>query len=172
MTSQPDLTVIDPLEDWCRAHPCNNLTFRRAGPADVDAIHGLIRSAYSHYVPMLGYEPAPMRRDYTLQLTLNPVWLAEEDGVLAGLLELIMEPDAVMVEDVAVSPRFQGRKLGRWFMDFAEEVARVNGYRTMRLYTNQKMERNQAVYAHLGYAETHRAVTEGIPRVYMEKHLA
>ncbi len=56
-------------------------------------------------------------------------------------------------------------------MAFAEDVARANGRNLIRLYTNQKMHDNIAIYTHLGYRETHRAVTEGIPRVYMEKRL-
>ncbi len=163
--------LYDPLTAFAGQRPLPGIGFRRAALGDADSIHALIRRAYSHYIPLLGYPPGPMRRDYNIQLFQNPVWLAHTEGSPAALLELIIEPDAVMVEDLAVDPEFQGRKLGSWFMAFAEEVARANGRRLMRLYTNQKMERNIALYRHLGYTETHRAVTEGIPRVFFEKPL-
>jgi hypothetical protein len=56
-------------------------------------------------------------------------------------------------------------------MSFAEEFARANGIGIMRTYTNQLMDRNVAIYLHLGYRETHRATTEDIPRVFLEKIL-
>ena len=90
---------------------------------------------------------------------------------MVGLLELIIGADHVVVENLAIDPVFQGRKLGRWFMDFAENVARLNDLSVIRTYTNQLMERNVAIYLRLGYRETHRATTEGIPRVFLEKHL-
>lgn len=42
----------------------------------------------------------------------------------------------------------------------------------MRLYTNEAMIENLALYAHLGFAETRRLVEDGYRRVYMEKHLS
>lgn len=164
-------TLIDPLPQRAEAHRLPDIEFRRAVLADVPEIHDLIGRAYAHYVPLLGYPPGPMRRDYNAQLLANPVWLALSGQRLAALLELIIEPDGVIVEDLAVDPEFQGRHLGSWFMTFAEELALANGRHVMRTYTNQKMERNIAIYLHLGYRETHRATTEGIPRVFLEKEL-
>jgi len=164
-------TLIDPLPLHAKAHKLPDIEFRRAVSADVHEIHALIGRAYAHYVPLLGYPPGPMRRDYNKQLLANPVWLALSGQRLAALLELIIEPDCVVVEDLAVAPEFQGRRLGSWFMTFAEKVARANGRRLMRTYTNQKMDRNIAIYLHFGYRETHRATTEGIPRVFLEKEL-
>jgi ribosomal protein S18 acetylase RimI-like enzyme len=162
--------IKDPLAQEPSA-PGPGIYIRRANSADVADIHELIRRAYSHYVSILGYEPGPMRRNYNVQLMRNPVWLAEAEGNLAGLLELIIEPDHVVVEDLAIDPIHQNRKLGRWFMDFAEKVARLNGLGVMRTYTNQHMQQNIAIYLHLGYHETHRGTTEGIPRVFLEKRL-
>ena len=84
---------------------------RTAANADVDAMHELVRAAYSPYIPTLGYAPPPMRKNYTELLGKNPVWVAvDADGVLIGLLELIVEVDHVIVENLAVAPIYHGRR--------------------------------------------------------------
>jgi hypothetical protein len=54
---------------------------------------------------------------------------------------------------------------------FAEAEARRMGARALRLYTNEAMTENLALYGRLGFVETHRAVEEGLRRVYMTKVL-
>ncbi|TIR56680.1 MAG: GNAT family N-acetyltransferase, partial [Mesorhizobium sp.] len=56
----------------------------------------------------------------------------------------------------AVSPAFQGRKLGIRLLDFADEQARSWSVPEVRLYTNSRMERNIALYSAYGYRETGR----------------
>ena len=64
----------------------------------------------------------------------------------------------LLVDNVAVRPDLQGRGLGRALLDFAEETARGRGYRELRLYTNERMTENRALYAHLGWTELARVV--------------
>ena len=42
----------------------------------------------------------------------------------------------------------------------------------MRLYTQEIMTENIALYTRVGYRETHRAVEQGLPRVFMRKDLS
>ena len=88
-----------------------------------------------------------------------------------GLLVLIPEADAMLLDNVAVHPSAQGRGLGRQMMMFAEQAARDAGYKAIRLYTNAMMTENIALYARVGYVETHRGVEKGLHRVYMTKKL-
>ena len=74
-------------------------------------------------------------------------------------------------ENVAVSPEAQGAGLGRRLMEFAEQQARARGISRMTLYTHEVMTENLAIYAHLGYRETSRAVQGAYRRVFMEKLL-
>ena len=84
------------------------------------------------------------------------MWLLESGVELAGLIVLEKHPDHAMIFSVAVSPAFQGKKLGIALLDFAEEQARSWGLPEVRLYTNSRMERNIALYAAYGYRETGR----------------
>ena len=56
-------------------------------------------------------------------------------------------------------------------MTFAEGQAVVYGLPEVRLYTNEKMHENLAVYARLGFEETGRGLDGGYRRVFMRKRL-
>jgi ribosomal protein S18 acetylase RimI-like enzyme len=79
--------------------------------------------------------------------------------------------EALLIENVAVDPEAQGTGLGRQLMDFAEDEARRRGLGRLRLYTNEVMTENLAIYEHLGYHEVDRRSQDGYRRVFMEKLL-
>ena len=57
-------------------------------------------------------------------------------------------------------------------MDFAEEEGRRQGFRELRLYTNEKFVENIALYERLGYAETERQPYKESAVVFMRKAIA
>jgi ribosomal protein S18 acetylase RimI-like enzyme len=77
------------------------------------------------------------------------------------------EGDAYFIENIGVDPQFQGHGLGRRLIDHAVVKARHHGLSALSLYTNEAMIENLAMYAHFGFAETHRVNEEGFRRVYM-----
>ena len=78
----------------------------------------------------------------------------------------------MLLDNVAVAPAAQGLGLGRTMLEFAERSAIDRGYRRIRLFTNEAMVENIALYSRNGYVETHRAEEKGVRRVYMAKLLA
>jgi ribosomal protein S18 acetylase RimI-like enzyme len=56
-------------------------------------------------------------------------------------------------------------------IDFAEQQALRRGYGELRLFTNERMDRNIALYERLGFVETHRDTVAGHRRVFMTKTL-
>lgn len=90
---------------------------------------------------------------------------------LTGILVLIPETDALLLDNIAVAPGAQGTGVGKRLMTFAEDQARAAGYGRIRLYTHERMAENVAIYLRIGYRETHRATQNGFPRVFMEKRL-
>ncbi len=145
---------------------------RPARPAEAQALCALVRAAYAHYLPRLGSEPGPMRDDYGARIAAGQAWLLEQEGALLGAVVLEAAADALWLDNVAVAPAARGRGLGRRLIVFAEEQARARGFARLRLYTHEKMTENLALYARLGFRETHRGVQSGFPRVFMEKPLA
>lgn len=144
---------------------------RPARPADAPAVTALVRAAYARWVPRLGREPAPMTEDDAALIAAGAVTLLEDAGALLGVLVLIPEPDALLIENVAIAPDAQGRGLGGLLLAEAERVGREIGRCRVRLYTNAAMTENIGFYARRGFVETRRATEHGLHRVYMEKPL-
>jgi len=144
---------------------------RRAVAADAGAVRALTRHAYAKWVPVIGREPKPMGADYDLAVQAHRIDLAYCKGELAGLIEMIPEPDHLLVENVAVAPAFQKRGVGRYLMAHAEEVARQLDYAELRLYTNKLFDVNVALYSRLGYRIDREELTERGVAVHMSKSL-
>ena len=144
---------------------------RPAIPADRAAIEALVAAAYGPYVAAFGQRPGPMDDDYARLIADGRAQVVERAGALVGLLVLIPQADAMLLDNIATAPWLHGQGLGRALMARAEAQARAAGFPRIRLYTHQKMVRNQRIYAQAGYHETRRVTERGLPRVYMEKPL-
>ena len=144
---------------------------RLAVAHDLMAVQALVNAAYAPYIPRLGRAPGPMTDDYAASIARGEVYLIETDGMLAGLVVLIAEPDALLLDNIAVAPAAQGQKIGRRLMAFAEQMARQRGLSRLRLYTNELMTENIAWYMRLGFRETHRGTEAGFRRVYLTREL-
>ncbi len=129
---------------------------RLARPEDLAAIVALTTAAYAPYTALFGAPPIPVTEDYAPRIERGEIWLLEDGSELAGLIVLERHADHAMIFSVAVSPAFQGRKLGIALLDFADRQARSWGVPEVRLYTNSLMERNIALYSAYGYRETGR----------------
>jgi GNAT superfamily N-acetyltransferase len=142
---------------------------RLASQADLPAITTVIAAAYARYRDRMDRPPAPVLADYSDAIAAHQVWVTGQP--VAAVLVLVPEHDAMLVENVAVSPAAQGTGLGRRLMEFAEEQAIASGRYRMTLYTNEVMTENLAIYTRFGYRETARHREHGYSRVFMEKDL-
>lgn len=138
---------------------------------DLAAIQEIVRAAYAHYVARIGREPGPMLDDYAALIGDSRVHVVERTSVVQGFLVLIPQDEAMLLDNIAVAPEAQGQGVGRLLMEFAERAAIAAGYSAISLYTNEMMVENIALYARIGYAETHRIEEKGLKRVHMSKSL-
>jgi ribosomal protein S18 acetylase RimI-like enzyme len=149
----------------------SNTVIRPARPEDRAAVEDIVRDAYAKWVALIGVQPKPLRADYRALIDAGRVFVLTSEGSVAGLIVLTAEPDALLVENVAVRPADQGRGLGRRLLAFAEAQARTLGKPAIRLYTHELMTTNLALYEALGYRETGREnVTRG-QTVHLRKDL-
>ncbi|RWX62290.1 N-acetyltransferase [Mesorhizobium sp. M4B.F.Ca.ET.089.01.1.1] len=132
------------------------MTITKALAADLPAVVSLTTAAHAPYTALLGAPPMPVTEDYAPRIERGEVWLLESGAELAGLIVLERHADHVMIFSVAVSPAFQGKKLGIALLDFADEQTQSWGLPEVRLYTNSRMERNIALYTAYGFRETGR----------------
>ena len=141
----------------------------RAGEAAVLA--AIIDAAYRHYIPRIGKPPGPMSDDYAARIAAGQAWVLEDDGQAAGILVLEDQPDALLLDNVAILPDRQGRGLGGLLIRFAQTEARRRGHDLLRLYTHVLMTENIALYKRFGFDENARIAEKGFDRVYMTKFL-
>ena len=139
---------------------------------DVAQIVRLVRAAYAEYLDRMEKPPAPMLADYTELIASGGVYVLTSRAEIAGVLVIEEQNRALLIENIAVDPVYQGHGLGRQLMAFAEECAREHGLRELRLYTNEMMTENLAFYRRLGFSEVERRVDEGYRRVFLRKSLA
>ena len=146
--------------------------WRRAGAGDAAAVRGLVLAAYAKWVPIIGREPQPMLADYDNAVRNHIVDMLFVEGQLTGVLELVIEPDCVFIENVAVRPDAVGKGHGGALMAHAAEFARAAGRDRLRLCTNTLMTENIALYQHLGYAVERTETLDDREIVYMNAVVA
>jgi ribosomal protein S18 acetylase RimI-like enzyme len=100
------------------------------------------------------------------------VWVAVDEGAVAGVLVARPARGALLLESVAVDPHRQRRGIGRALIGHAERIAADAGLGAVELYTNVMMAENLALYPRLGYVETARRSEAGYRRVYFRKTVA
>lgn len=145
---------------------------RLATPADLAAAQAIVQQAYAPYIARIGRKPAPMNDDYARLISEEKLYVADCNGTVKGLLVLVSCDDALLLDNVAVSPTAKGTGIGRAMMVFAERMAVNRAYHSIKLYTNAAMDENISLYTRIGYIEIHRAEEMGLQRVYMRKLLA
>src|SRR5689334_6899964 len=149
--------------------PKNKLSpsIRMAREDDAGGIRRIARLAYAKYIPRIGREPAPMAADYNADVAARRAVVIEADAKLCGYMVAWPESDAYFIENIGIEPQYQGSGLGRLLIEHAVSEARRAGLDALRLYTNEAMTENLAMYAHIGFVETHRLSEHGFRRIYM-----
>lgn len=146
---------------------------RAAEPGDIAAIERIVHDAYSPYIDRNGATPGPMLDDYAARVAQRVVHVLETIDGIEGLVVLIPEPETrcMLLDNIAVLRSAQGRGHGRALLQWAEDAAGQAGFSHIRLYTQEVMVENIAIYTRRGYVETHRATELGLNRVFMKKPL-
>jgi len=146
-------------------------SIRRAVLADAPQVAELVNEAYGPYVARIGRKPGPMTDDYTEIIDSHHVMVAEEDGIIEGLIVLRITDEGFLIDNVAVRPAVRGTGLGRALLELADAEARQAGFDSIYLFTHEKMTENQALYSRIGYVEYDRRSQGGFNLVFMRKPL-
>ena len=151
--------------------PAPSLEIRPAAFEDAARIHELTRAAYAEWVQLIGREPLPMQADYDRAVREHAIDLLTVGDALVGLIESIVQPDHLWIENVAVAPERRGRGYGRLLLAHAEKRAADAGRAEIRLQTNAAFAANLALYARLGYAVDRTEPFRGGTAVYFSKRI-
>ncbi len=148
-----------------------SVEIRAAIETDVIDIQLCAQQAYVKYVQRMDREPAPMRADFANQIATGCVTVATSQSSLVGYVVAYPEGSQFMLESVAVLPDYSGRGIGKLLIEHVETTAKLAGYRTVELYTNEAMTENITMYTKLGYVEVDRKRDSGFNRVFFSKRL-
>lgn len=149
-----------------------SVVVRAAEADDVTDIEDIVGAAYAKYIPRIGSRPAPMTVDYRdIVARTDRTYVLVDDTAVVGVLVIVIRPDHVLIENVAVAPGAQGRGYGRTLLAYAEQRAGELDLQQTRLYTNAAMTENLTFYRSLGYVEVDRRTDEGFARVFFHKNL-
>lgn len=144
---------------------------RVAVEADLPEIRSLVADAYALYMPRIGRVAGPVLSDYAALVQQHAVHVLEDAHKIVGVLVVIEGEHGFLLDNVAVRPDAQGKGFGRRLLEYAETLGQRKGYEVLKLYTNEVMVENLALYGRLGYVETHRIEEDGYRRIYMKKRL-
>ncbi len=144
---------------------------RKATREDCGRIREIAHAAFARYVSRIGREPAPMRADFAAAIAAGHVTAIAVEGAVAGYVVGRPETDAYFIDAIAVHPVWQDKGLGRHLIDHVAAEARRLGLPALRLCTNEAMTENLAIYRHIGFVETHRAVEDGYRRVFLRRDI-
>ena len=151
--------------------PASNIEIRPAVPEDAAEIRSLTRAAYAKWVPLIGREPLPMQADYERAVAEHTIDLLIVDRALAGLVEMILRPDHLWIENLAIAPDQQGRGFGRLLLDHVERRALQSRRTQIRLLTNQAFAANLELYTKRGYCVDRVEPFRGGSTVHMSKRI-
>ena len=153
-------------------HFPNSFHIRRASAADVDLIRAFTRAAYAKWIPLIGREPLPMSADYETAITQHRFDLLYKGEALAALIETIVRPDHLHIQNLCVSPDFQRAGLGSQLLNYAADLAKAKNLPVLRLDTNSFFTGNVDLYLRRGFVVDWEKPSDVGLHVHMVKRLA
>ncbi len=81
------------------------------------------------------------------------IFFALVDENVAGTVALMNEPEGYELSKMAVSPQYQGLKIGQQLMRFCIDFAKEKGWSELLLYSNTKLENAIYIYKKYGFKE-------------------
>jgi ribosomal protein S18 acetylase RimI-like enzyme len=127
---------------------------RRADTFDKEAVQRISADAYiPAYMAVPGTIPKPASEDYGGRIEKGEVWVLEVEGEPTGVAILEEHADHLMIYSIAVKPDAQRKAYGTALLDFADQRAIERGLHQVRLYTNERIERNLTLYCRHGFVE-------------------
>ncbi len=144
------------------------MIIRRAIILDLDQLHVLTKSCAKNMIDngiFQWNEKYPSREVLQKDIELGQIWKFEVKGIIVGIIVLTeIEDDEYLnvkwltenyknlyIHRLAVHPNFQGKGFAQKLMDFAEDYAKENEYKSIRLDTFSQNKKNLIFYKNRNY---------------------
>ncbi|MBT8183788.1 MAG: GNAT family N-acetyltransferase [Eudoraea sp.] len=143
---------------------------RRAKILEIPDIMGIAKACAIHMIKQGIYqwnEDYPRKEVFENDLGRKELFVLETNGEIGGMITATSVMDEeyrpvdwltndglpVYIHRLAVLPAIQGKGYARKLMDYAENLARKQGYTSVRLDTFSQNKRNQKFYEQRGYTK-------------------
>ena len=144
------------------------MVINKASEQDLEQLLSIVKSCGQNLIEQGIFqwnEEYPKKEDLLEDIELQELWKLEHENSIVGLIVLTEIEDAeyqdvkwltkndknLYIHRLAVHPNFQGKGFAQKLMDFAENYALENGYKSIRLDTFSQNRRNQKFYEQRGY---------------------
>ena len=81
------------------------------------------------------------------------IFLAKLNTKIVGVVALINEKECYELSKMAVSPNYQGLKIGQQLMDYCIKFSKKKGWKEIMLYSNRKLQPAISLYKKVGFKE-------------------
>ncbi len=144
------------------------LEFARASLAQREAIHRLMRRAFTPYARKLGREPRAGPYPW-LEAAINrgDVYVALDEGEIVGVIATSRRGDELAIEQLGVDPARQGGGIGGWLLEQIEQTARRDQLKALTLFTAEMMSDVVRLYDRHGFL----VVRKALPAHGRDEHL-
>ena len=144
---------------------------RPASVRDANEVWSVIDAAFAQYAARMEGPPAPLLADYTKLCARGEVRVLRIGRRIVGVLHGDVVGDTLQIETLAIHPDFAGRGFGNVMLEWAIDLALMDGARAVTLYTNVVMHEARQFWAAMGFRETGRRWADGYDRIYFRRSL-
>jgi ribosomal protein S18 acetylase RimI-like enzyme len=123
---------------------------RKAVAEDALALSACITSAYAIYKDRIQDLPE-VADGIASSIDNNSVWVAQMQEQVVGAIVLVVSPDHLLLENIAVHPDSAGNGIGKALIRLAESECLELGLHEVRLSTHRDIIENINLYKHLGW---------------------
>lgn len=141
---------------------------RKATTKDIKSILRITKSCAKHMIKngiFQWNEHYPNKSEFEKDIDRNELYVLEIDKIIIGCIVistfmdedyipvnwLTLNTNNIYIHRLAIHPEYQGQKLAKKLMDYAENFAKTNNFSSVRLDTFSKNKRNQIFYELRGY---------------------
>jgi GNAT superfamily N-acetyltransferase len=156
------------------------MLIRDVRPDEYATVGELVVDVYRSIIPHID-EYAGELRGVAERISAGvSVWVAEEDGQLAGTVTYVpglgpyaefKDPGGAGIRMLAVLPEFQGHGIGEALVRACLDRARANGRQRVYLDTTQWMDTAQRLYRKIGFVRAPNLDWEPAPGVTLSAYI-
>ncbi len=146
------------------------MKIKKAVNADITQICSIAKSCMRHMIEKGIFqwdEQYPSKEVFRNDIKLQQIWIIKDSNTIIGIIVLTeienieykniewltKNTKNLYVHRLAVHPTFQGKGYAQKLMDFAENYAKENNFKSVRLDTFSQNQRNQEFYEKRNYTK-------------------